>query len=56
MDKSSTVSKAMDSVKKAALANPDKIQSVKVKVKFGKAMDAVKKKAHQFGDAQKFGK
>lgn len=53
--KSNTVKSAMDAAKTAAVKNADKIQSVKVKIKFGSKMDAVKKKAAQFGDKQKYG-
>jgi hypothetical protein len=54
--KTAAASKALEVAKAAAGKSPDRIQSVKVKIKFGDKMAAVKKKANSFGASQKFGK
>jgi hypothetical protein len=56
MDKGNVAAKALDTAKAAASKNGDKISSIKVKIKFGDKMNAIKKAANRFGAAEKFGK
>lgn len=56
MEQSNAIAgRALDAARSAASSAPHRIQSVKVKIKFGDKMDAVKKKANSFGAKEKFG-